>query len=208
MRQSRAVALSRLSAPPLTLLHGAELKKLRQLPPWLRWLFVELVVGSDFASGRGLTSWARVLSLLDFDRPPTGRDPAGAVSLGQARRGLDELQALGLVHRDRASNEGQGALAYRVPPRVKRSSTRPESGRGSGRAATARNASNGAAPGATSQQNAAPVTAGGSAIQGHTPLPPSDPVTATQREEALRQIASIKAKLAGGNARPPKGGRT
>jgi hypothetical protein len=205
MRSSRAVALSRLSAPSVTLLHAAEVKKLRQVQPWLRWLFVELVIGSDFKNGRGLTSWARVLSLLDFDRPPTGRDPAGAVSLMQARRGLDELEGLGLVRRDKASNEGQGALAYRVPPRVKRSSPRAESDRGSDRVPTGRKASNGAGSSLSSPQNSTGVPTGGSVIQGHTPLPPPEPVDAARREQAQQALRAVADRLRRGESRPRRG---
>lgn len=144
MRQTRAVALSRLAAPTVTLITRTETKKLRQLAPFARWLFVELVMSSDFTTGAGLTSWARLLTLLDFDRAPTGRAPAGTVSLRQARDAFDSLESLGLVKRDRFDNEAQGFLAYRLTPRVRKAVPVTEFGRGSGRGATGRKASNGA----------------------------------------------------------------
>lgn len=144
MRQTRAVALSRLAAPTVTLITRAETKKLRQLAPWARWLFVELVIGSDFTTGAGVSSWARLMTLLDFDRAPTGRAPAGSVSLRQARDAFDSLESLGLVKRDRFDNEAQGFLSYRLTPRVRRATPVDESGRGSGRVSTGRKASNGA----------------------------------------------------------------
>lgn len=144
MRQTRAVALSRLAAPTVTLITRTETKKLRQLAPFARWLFVELVMSSDFTTGAGLTSWARLLTLLDFDRAPTGRAPAGTVSLDQARRALSDLESLGLVKRDRYDNERQGFLSYRLTPRIRKAAPAVDSNRGSNRVSPARKASNGA----------------------------------------------------------------
>lgn len=144
MRETRQVALSRLAAPTVTLITRTEARKLRQLAPWARWLFVELVMSSDFTTGDGVTSWARLLALLDFDRAPTGPAPAGSVSLKQARDAFDSLESLGLVKRDRFDNARQGFLSYRLTPRAGRRSPVDESGRGKGRVSPPRKASNGA----------------------------------------------------------------
>lgn len=144
MRQTRAVALSRLAAPTVTLITRTETKRLRQLAPFARWLFVELVMSSDFTTGGGVTSWARLLTLLDFDRAPTGRAPAGAVSLDQARRAFNDLEAIGLVKRDRYDNERQGFLSYRLTPRIRKPVPAGQSNRGSARVPAGRKASNGA----------------------------------------------------------------
>lgn len=144
MRQTRAVALSRLAAPTVTLITRTETKKLRQLAPFARWLFVELVMSSDFTTGAGLTSWARLLTLLDFDRAPTGRAPAGTVSLDLARGAFADLEALGLVKRDRYENARQGFLSYSLTPRIRKAASVDQLPRGSARVSTGRKASNGA----------------------------------------------------------------
>lgn len=134
MRLVREAALSRLAAPDYLTIYGEELRALRQHPAWVRWLFAELVACSNFATGKGTTSRARLLALLDFDQAPAGRTPEGcAITTKRLRAALDALQAAGLVTVDPFRNVQSKTLFFEVQPRTRRGVPAEELGRQSGR---------------------------------------------------------------------------
>lgn len=206
MRKVREAALSRLQAPDFLPLIHHELVQLRQVPAWVRWLYVELLAAANLKTGAGKTSWARVMAVLDFDQAPTGRARAGGVTLKQARDAVDELQSMGLVARDKGRNEAQGFLFFHVKPRRGFAAPAGESGRGSGRGSTARKASKDAASSVTTVGVPAGVRAGGSGVNSY-PLPPSiESCPQPTVRPAAEVVAELKAaRRTGGRTRAPEG---
>lgn len=118
MKQVRTVALSRTTAASFLPLTEPEVVKLRQVPAWMRWLYLELVGLSDFRTGAGRSSWAQLVSLLDWDKPERGRRAAAELGLQQVRRAFEQLAGLGLIARDKGRNEQTGWLFFQVAPRT------------------------------------------------------------------------------------------
>lgn len=119
----RSVAHARQSAPLFGQLSQIEIKKLRQLPPWVRWLYFELVCLSNFDTGRlyvgsdPKVSYAKLAALLAHDANPHDPKPAAAPSHDQIRRALAQLVSMGLVGRNEQANEGARALFLEVARR-------------------------------------------------------------------------------------------
>lgn len=197
MKIAREVALSRQAAPDFLPLTHHELVKLRQIPGWMRWLYVELLQLADMKTGAGRASWPRLLALMDFDQAPTGKRRAGAVTLWQARSALDELAAIGLIARDKRRNEAQGFLFFHVQPRRGFSAPDAEYRRGYRRGSTPGRASNGAASSKASKGVTAGVTAGGSGMNSN-PLPLVNNELSTGREDPRAAIAKVAEKLRAG----------
>jgi hypothetical protein len=208
MRKVREAALSRATAPDFLPLTHHEIVRLRLVPAWVRWLYLELLCCADLRTGRGKTSWPRLLACLDFDRAPTGRQRAGGVTLRQARDALEDLAELGLVARDKARNEAQGFLFFHVQPRTGFSAPAHSSGRGSGRAVAPQKPGKTRDKPVTDAGVPAGVRAGGSGVNSY-PLPPTDPKLSTGAVtlpvgQVLDRLQAMRP--ARGKTRPPKGG--
>lgn len=113
----RQAALSRHTAPAFVLVAGLELMQLRKLGDLPFRLFIELLAMADHVTGRVQTSYAVLLSLLDFDQAacahaddkPTPR---------RVRTALEHLISLGLVKVDRIRNEKAKGLFLKVNGRA------------------------------------------------------------------------------------------
>lgn len=207
MKLVREVALSRQAAPSFLALTEHEVIKLRQLPGWMRWLFVELVGLSDFRTGKGRAGWPQLCALLDFDRMP-GRPPEGAdVSMQQIRRAFVQLEAAGLVARDKGQNEVMGTLNFLVLPRTNLGTSASSSDRGSDRGVTASKPRRSAAKPEPDKVVPTGVPTGGSATN-TLPLPLPDesyPQPTPTKAERAAIVARVKASIAGGKIKPPQG---
>jgi hypothetical protein len=207
VRLVREVAHARASAPRHAVLYGDELRKLRELPAWMRWLYVELVQLSDFATGRGRTSWAQLASLLDFDSMP-GRPPAGAaVSVQQARRAVAHLEAAGLVTRDSFANQQAAALFFEVAPRHRRGVPADSFDRGSDRGSPAPNASTGAGSEGAGGGVATGVPTGVSVPSPNTAREAVDNLS-TPPPGARERLRAARDRIAGGRGQAPQGAQT
>ncbi len=139
MRLVHTVAHARHAAPAFAVLKDHELLTLRQLPAWVRWLYLELVAMSDFKSGRVRTSYAQLAALLGYDAPEHGpRVPVP--TLKQIRTALDHLAGVGLTGRDKRTNEQTGALEILVLTREGFGTSTKEQGRVQGRGVSPRKA--------------------------------------------------------------------
>jgi hypothetical protein len=197
VRLVRAVAHARASAPRHAVLYGDELRKLRELPAWMRWLYVELVQLSDFETGRGRSSWAQLAALLDFDQMP-GRPPAGAaVGVQQIRRAFAQLQAAGLVGRDPFANEQTGALFFELAPRHRRGVPSGAFDRGSDRGGAAPDASAGAASEPAGAPDSTGVPTGVSEPIPNTARDPVDNLS-TPPPGAREKLRAARDRIAGG----------
>jgi hypothetical protein len=122
VKVTHTVAHARQSAPLFLQLAQAEIKQLRQLQPWVRWLYVELVALSDFTTGLlsvgsdPRVSYAKLAALLAHDQTP-GAHAVAPPSHDQIRRGLETLEGMGLVSRNTVANEGARALFLAVEGR-------------------------------------------------------------------------------------------
>lgn len=136
----RTAAHARNSAPPFAVVAQQEFIKVRQLPAWARWLFLELVAMSDFKTGAVSTSYAQLVALLGCDQPQTGGRRLDEPTLKQVRTGLDWLVAMNLIARDSERNEKQGHLRiFIVQVRASVSASNASKGRGKGRVKNAQN---------------------------------------------------------------------
>lgn len=132
MKLVRTAALSRHEAPQFAALMDDEVIALRLIPPWMRWLYLELVAMSDFKTGLIYTSYARLASLLDCDQPERGKR-LDVPTLKQIRSALDTLNDMQLALRDRAGNEEKRELKIFVRPREGFSASSGKKGREKGR---------------------------------------------------------------------------
>lgn len=159
MRQVARVGLARLpsSQPSFLVLSADELGALLLLPELARVLYLELVKSSNFQTGTGTTSWARLAELCGHPNPRT--TALVMPSIKALRVAWEHLEAVRLVERDRRKNEGAKALYYAVMAR--RGATAPKffwdrhkgSGKKPGKQALARLAAeSAAAQGQTSGQ--------------------------------------------------------
>ena len=145
MKQTLSVAHARQAAPLFVQLSQHEVKKLRQLPAWQRWLFLELVALSDFETGRiyqgsdPRVSYAKLAALLAHDQPPGGPRIAPP-SIDQIRRALAAFVQLGLLDRNTGANEGAGALFLAVEGRKSSVAHSANIARGSARGASPKKA--------------------------------------------------------------------
>ncbi len=128
----RTAALSRTEAPQFAALMDDEVVALRLVPPWVRWLYLELVAMSDFKTGRIFTSYARLASLLDCDQPERGKR-LDVPTLKQIRTALDTLNKMNLALRDKAGNEEKRELKILVRPREGLGAPADKKGREKGR---------------------------------------------------------------------------
>lgn len=94
MKLIREAALSRRRAPPFTTVVDLEVLQLRQLSPWIRWLYLELRMLSDFKTGHLVTSWAQLLAVMGCDDYQ-----AFSPSLQAIRRAIEALEKVRLVER-------------------------------------------------------------------------------------------------------------
>jgi hypothetical protein len=208
VRLVRTVAHARASAPRHAVLYADELRKLRELPAWQRWLYLELVQLSDFETGRGRSSWSQLGALLDWDHMP-GRPPAGAaVSTDQVRRAVQALEAAGLVTRDGFANRQTGALFFAVAPRNRRGvagdafargsakgPAGPDASTGAGSADPAGGVSPGVSPGVTEP---IPNTARELAVDNLSTAPPG----------ARERLRAARDRIAGGSQQAPPGAQS
>jgi hypothetical protein len=131
VKLTREVALSRQEAPAFVMVGHLELILLRQVTHLARALFVELLAAADKETGWGRTTYARLMGLLDWDRPAAG--PQGeAVTLKRVRHAFAELVAMRMVFVSRKANEHHQGLFFRVPTRVGISPSAGKQGRGQG----------------------------------------------------------------------------
>lgn len=137
MKLVRTAAHSRHNAPSFGITDGlSEVIKLRQLTGWMRWLFLELRMLSDFRTGQVETSWAVLRALMDCDSGERGGPTPFAPSIDQLRRAVRQLEGLGLVERtpqDLQASEAVGRLFLKVPPAVGIGASAGKSARGSAR---------------------------------------------------------------------------
>jgi len=137
MGQVKAATLARHNAPPFGAVDGlAEVLKLRQLTGWMRWLFLELRMLSDFRTGQVETSWAVLRALLDCDSGERGGPAPFVPSVDQLRRAVRQLEAVGLVVRtaqDMQASEAVGRLFLKVPAAVGIGASGGKPARGSAR---------------------------------------------------------------------------
>lgn len=133
MKTAHTVALSRATSATFLPLMEHEVVKLRQVPAWMRWLYLELVGLADFKTGKGAAGWQQLVALLEWDQPERGRRAAPDLGLQQIRRAFEQLASLGLIARDKARNEAQGRLFFQVSPRVGMSASKRKTDRVSDR---------------------------------------------------------------------------
>lgn len=129
---ARQAALGRHSAPPFVMLDGIELISLRRLSDLAFRLFLELVAMDREGSGRIATTYAVLMSLLDFDQAPCAH-AADKPTLKRIRTALEHLASVGLVRLDRARNELGKGLFLRVKTREEMSAARAMKGSMRGR---------------------------------------------------------------------------
>lgn len=139
MRQTLTAAHTRTQSADYVLLTRWERTVLRRLSWCARLVYEELVGLSDFRTGRVYrgsdprVSYAVLIALLTPDQAPTG-PRLQAPTLKTVRTALDELEAAGLLGRNRAANEGLRALFLEVPSRKDALTRSANLGRDSGRA--------------------------------------------------------------------------
>jgi hypothetical protein len=83
---------SRLHAPLFTGVVRNEVKLLRQLSPWIRWLYLELRMLSDFKTGELVTSWAQLEAVMGCDDYQALSPSRQAI-----RRGIESLVEVDLA---------------------------------------------------------------------------------------------------------------
>lgn len=139
MRQTLTAAHTRTQSADYVLLTRWERTVLRRLSWCARLCYEELVGLSDFRTGRVYrgsdprVSYAVLIALLTPDQAPTG-PRLQAPTLKTVRAALDELEAAGLLGRNRAANEGLRALFLEVPSRKDALTRSANLGREQGRA--------------------------------------------------------------------------
>lgn len=111
MKLVRVAALSRRRAPPFTAVVDLEVLQLRMLSPWVRWLYLELRMLSDFKTGHLVTSWAVLQAVMDCDT-----SQAFAPSREQLRRAVVDLEAVRLVERFPETSTATQRLFLKVMP--------------------------------------------------------------------------------------------
>lgn len=201
----QTVALSRHSAPSFLGITEAEAVKLRHVPAWMRWLFCELVGLSDFRTGQGRSSWAQLVSLLDFDKPAAGRRAAEDIGPQRVRRAFEQLADLGLVARDKGRNEQTGWLFFQVAPRTGLGASTGKTDRVSDRAQKRRSTRE-----ATPANQAIPtgIPTGGSGSNS-TPYPRSGKLSTPLPSERTKPPAALLAEVRArrGEKAGPRGGQ-
>lgn len=134
----------RHQAPLFVALDGLELMKLRHFPGWVRWLFLELCASCDFETGDLTTSYAKLQALMECDQPRQGGQRLPTPSVPQIRRALDDLEAAGMLGRDKAwnmkANAGRGVLFLCIGKRKEIGSSKANRDRGCDRVQKARKA--------------------------------------------------------------------
>jgi hypothetical protein len=113
---------TRLKAPRYVRLGEAELHALFNLVghELAGTVYLLLIGGSVFAgknAGEFLGSYARLQALCRPPKPERGQWPSPPTTK-RLRTCLDALEAVGLVERDRGSNQAQGQLRLRLPHRA------------------------------------------------------------------------------------------
>lgn len=187
----RTVALSRRRAPAFTPLRGDEVIRWRNVSPWAKLIWIELLTLCNFRSGRVRTSWAQLLSHLDWD----GSTVATRCTLKQARTAVAHLVAadLVLVH-DTDANMAAGRLIFYVKSRKGFRTSAPDEGRGLGQGSTPGKSSGrgqGSRAGGSAVE-AAPRYSGGTASKTSLPSPAVD--NSAQRGDTFTQ-RQMKAQL-------------
>lgn len=201
----RTAAHARNTAPSFVTLTQLEVVKLRQLPGWARWLYLELKGMSTFKTGQVKTSYAQLVALMDCDQPPTGGKRLEAPTLKQIRTALEWLHDMGLGVRDKQRNEGRGELEIFVRPSTRPTMPTAQKGRGKGRAKNAQNTDEQR----ESASNPQPEGQGlGQVYQESTPYkePPVDNLATGRAKEAVKaQLAKWKRAAPPRRKAPPGG---
>jgi len=130
--QPRQAAHSRYSAPPFVLIDGIEVLTLRKLSDLAFRLFFEIVAMDRMGSGRISTTYAVLLSLLDFDAAP-GAQRIAKPTVKRIRTALEHLASVGLVLFSHDRNRADKGLFLKVKTREEMSSLRDSKGRQKGR---------------------------------------------------------------------------
>lgn len=208
MGQVKTATLSRHNAPPFFIGADVEAVRVRQLTGWMRWLFVELRMLSDFRTGQVETSWAVLRALMDCDSGERGGPAPFVPSVDQLRRAVRQLEAIGLVTRtpqDLQASEAVGRLFLKVPAAVGIGASGGKPARGSARVRKPRSHREKVPEAATVPPGVAP---GDSTPEFITPSPLRDPELSTENRQRLDAVRDGIAARAQGYNRAPKGART
>lgn len=198
MGQVKTATLARHNAPTFGAVHGiSEVLKLRQLPGWMRWLFLELRMLSDFRTGQVETSWAVLRALMDCDSGERGGPAPFVPSIDQLRRAVGQLESIGLVTRNGQANQGAGRLFLHVPAATGLGTSAPKPARGSARVRKPRSPRE-------KQPAAAPVppgvAPGDSTLNSITPKPSKPAELSTEKPTGRDDFKRLHAKLTGRGA--------
>ena len=110
MRKARVLALRKASqGGAFLIMHQHELDVLDALPLWFDRLFRALIHCSDFRTGAGQVSYARLVALLT---PKHYAPDAQAI-----KKAVRELEARLIVARDKAHSQAEQLLFFAVAPR-------------------------------------------------------------------------------------------
>lgn len=178
------------------ILREEELNAMAGLPAWYWGLLVHLVLRTDFRSGHGRTGYGELINALTPDQPERG-PRLWAPSRDDLKAALRRLEALRILAVDRLHSERVQAVVFHMSPRERRGvATKklpPKLSPGSHEGERVKR-SPGIDPGLPRMNS--------------YPLPPVDKKlsTAAGPSDADRQrMHEVRAKLAGGRKRAPKG---
>ena len=198
MKQVRSAAHSRHRAPPFAALDGLEAIALRKLTPWIRWLYLELRMLSDFRTGHVSTSWAVLLALMDCDQGERGGPAPFVPSRQQLRRAVEQLCALKLASVDHKTNERARGLFLHVLPIKSLGAPARKLGHGFDRPSTLRKASKHAGFEVPARTVSDTVSTGVSIPGFHSPKSPKSLDLSTAASAEIREkLAAVADHLRG-----------
>jgi hypothetical protein len=105
-------------------MHEHELEAVSSLPPWIRWLFAELILFSDFRTGAGRVTYDSLKASLTSMQTRYG--PRNSVPDIQAiKKAIRKLESRLIVARDKAHSQAEHCLFYCLVPRMEEPRPRP-----------------------------------------------------------------------------------
>lgn len=196
----RAVALSRRRAPTFSPIRGDEHVLLRMVGPWARCLWIELLALCNHRTGRVSTSWAQLLSHLDWD----GGAKVPRCTLKQARTAAQQLLDVGLIRvHETETNQADGCLIFWVQKRQGFSASADSKGRVKGQGLTPGKSGvkgQGQRAGGSGAETHPAHKAGGESLArsiSSAAVDNSDPVDGDAARSKVRQLRDVIAKRKG-----------
>lgn len=115
MKRARRTALRKATGAFL-IVHSHEMRVLEERPAWFARLWLALVSVTDFRTGFGGATYARLVEMCRPVQPRTGRR-AFVPSVDAVRRAVLDFERASILARDRRHSVAAAFLFFRVAPR-------------------------------------------------------------------------------------------